>query len=466
MTATPSLRARLTLIILVPLMIIALAVGYWAATDAQTRAAERFDRSLLSTTLAITRDTALSGGDALRSTTRDLLRDTSGGPVFYHVYAPDGVFVTGYATPPVPPPEVIRQGPSQVYYDGDYQGQPVRVLRFIDAMSVDGLTGDFTFTVWQNIALRDGFVRDLSRRTFTVISTLLVALFLIVWFGVRLGLRPLLGLQQAIGQRTPTDLAPIRRPVPIEARGIVDTLNALLRALTDTIRAKDDFISNAAHQLRNPIAGVLAMSEAVASAQTMQAVRARSADLVEAAGQASDLANALLAFERARSLHSPDALRVIDLVGLCDTVYRAARQGFDDRGFNNRGVDLTLTVPDAPVPMTAEPMLLEQALSNLLDNALKHAGAGLSRVEMVLEASATEIRISVIDDGVGLTAEQAAIALERFGQVSPRAGSGIGLSIVTAVAEGLGGRFDLLGTATGLTARLVFPRTAATPDAS
>ena len=62
---TLSLRARLTLIILCPLMVIALAVGYWAYRDAQTRAAERFDLSLLSTVLAISRDTALSGGDAL-----------------------------------------------------------------------------------------------------------------------------------------------------------------------------------------------------------------------------------------------------------------------------------------------------------------------------------------------------------------------------------------------------------------
>jgi two-component system sensor histidine kinase TctE len=57
----------------------------------------------VTTALAISRDTALSGGDALSEDTRDLLRDTSGGAVFYHVYAPDGVFVTGYATPPVPP---------------------------------------------------------------------------------------------------------------------------------------------------------------------------------------------------------------------------------------------------------------------------------------------------------------------------------------------------------------------------
>ncbi len=101
MTRTMSLRARLVLIILTSLMLISLILGGFAFQDAKARANDRFDRSLLSTVLAISRDTALSGGDALSPATLNLLGDTSGGPVFYHVYAPNGAYVTGYATPPV-----------------------------------------------------------------------------------------------------------------------------------------------------------------------------------------------------------------------------------------------------------------------------------------------------------------------------------------------------------------------------
>ena len=90
-----SLRLRLVLIILLPLLFIAGLIGTWAVYDAQLRASERFDRSLLSAVLAVSRDVAVSGGDALSPETSVLLQDTSGGRVFYHVYAPDGVFVTG-----------------------------------------------------------------------------------------------------------------------------------------------------------------------------------------------------------------------------------------------------------------------------------------------------------------------------------------------------------------------------------
>ena len=95
----------------------------------------------VTTALAISRDTALSGGDALSEDTRDLLRDTSGGAVFYHIYAPDGVFVTGYATPPVPP-SMACTADGQTYFDAIYQSEPVRMLRLVLSDKLDGFAAD------------------------------------------------------------------------------------------------------------------------------------------------------------------------------------------------------------------------------------------------------------------------------------------------------------------------------------
>ena len=456
MSASVSLRVRLTVIILLPLMLIGTLTGAWAVRDASQRAAERFDRSLLSTTLAISRDTGLSGGDALSRETRDLLRDTSGGRVYYHVFAPDGAYVTGYATPPVPPAEVLRaHAPdtnAQVYFDAVYQARPVRALRFVDFMRVDGLSGPFTFTVWQDLSLRDSYMLEPVRRSFTVIATLLIAVFLIVWFGVRLGLRPLNDLQEAIDQRSPTDLRAIRRPVPVEVKGVVATLNRLLSDLRGAMRAKDDFLSNAAHQLRNPIAGVLAMAEAVASARTLASVRERTDALLDAAREARDLANALLAFERARGLNNSALLERVDLPALCRKVHTALAPGF-----KARDVRFDIHLPDQPVVIEAEPLLLEQALTNLVDHAQRPSGPSLSRVVLMVREVSGEVQVDVMDDGMGLTPEQANIALSRFGQVSPTSGSGIGLSIVSVVAEGLGGRFEFVDTSNGVHARLWFP---------
>ena len=447
-----SLRARLTLIILCPLMVIALVVGYWAYLDAQTRAAERFDLSLLSTVLAISRDTALSGGDALSPATRDLLRDTSGGSVFYHVYAPDGVYVTGYATPPIPKDGEINREEQQIFFDANYRGASVRALRFTDVMNIQGLSGQFTFTVWQEMSVLRGFVDSLTRRTFLVIAPLLAALTLIVWFGVRIGMTPLLDLQSAIARRSSDDLAPIKRAVPVEVRGIVGTLNDLLGELTTTLRAKDEFLSNAAHQLRNPIAGVLSMSEAVKSATTLQDAQERSETLVIAARETADLTNALLAFERAKY---PKPKELLPEVCLQEIVNAVANRTAQVRQKQN--VTLSLSMPDDDLLLPADPVLLEEAILNLVTNALVHGGKDLSKISIVAECLEGAISVAITDNGIGMRPDQVPMAKSRFGQIQASGGSGLGLPIAQAVVEGMGGQFDVDASQNGLSIHLQFP---------
>lgn len=441
-----SLRLRLVLIILLPLLLIAGIVSTVALFDAQSRAAERFDRSLLSAVLAISRDVALSGGDALSPETNSLLQDTSGGRVFYHVYAPDGVFVTGYATPPVAPTPATGV---QAYYDSSYQGDDVRVLRFTDAMQIEGLSGEFTFTVWQDARLRDAIVSDLSRRTFQVISTLILAVALVVWFGVRVGLTPLLALENAIALRSPDDLTAIKRKVPAEARGIVETLNRLFGQVSSTLTAKDVFISNAAHQLRNPIAGVVAMSEAVASAKTIDDMRERSHELAKASRRAGDLAEKLLALERASAAGVSDRFSPIDLRELLSTV--------TDRQAKTSKIKLTRQLPPDPVLVDGDETMLTEAVTNLIENARLHGGTKLTEISVKLELQTSKAVIIVADDGVGIAPDDLARARERFGQIHPSEGSGLGLAIADAVAQQHGGQMVIQPSRSGLHVALILP---------
>ena len=426
-----SLRMRLVLIILVPLLMIAGVVGFLALRDAEARAAERFDRSLLSAALAISRDVAVSGGDALSPETTAILRDTSNGRVFYHVYAPDGVFVTGYATPPVPPRGA--EG-AQVYFDSAYQGEAVRSLRFVDTMLIDGLSGDFTFTVWQDHALRDALVADLSWRTFQIIASLVLGVALVVWFGVRSGLRPLLDLEAAIAKRSPDDLTPIRRAVPVEAAGIANRLNQLFGRVDETLAAKNTFISNAAHQLRNPIAGVVAMSEAVGSAPSFEAMQGRSVELVAAAKHAGDLADKLLALDRATSMPKPANLADVDLVLLILGLVAGAAKRTE--------VEIATDVPDHAV-YRCDPTLMGEAIGNLMDNALVHGGESLRRIEIALTTDGGAIEITVTDDGVGISVEHIARVKERFVQGGQSPGSGLGLAISEAILRQIDGTLEI-----------------------
>ena len=446
-----SLRVRLTLVILIPLLLIAALVGAWAYRDAQANAAERFDRSLLSTALAISRDTALSEGDALSQDTRDLLRDTSGGAVFYHVYAPDGVFVTGYATPPVAPAET-RNEPGQAYYDAIYQGAPVRTLRLTQNTTIDGLTGDFTFTVWQDTAVRDGFVTSRTRPTFLIIASMIGALAIIVWFGVRFGLTPLLDLEDAIARRSANDLSPIKRRIPPEVSGIVGRLNALLEELSKTLDAKTAFISDAAHQLRNPIAGVLSLAEAVHGAKSTEDMVQRSNDLLEAARSASHLANDLLTLERVQARHPSE---MDELFSPSQVLLEISKRFSVAAAEKSVRFEAEIT-PEGPL-LKGDPVMFEQAVLNLLNNAVSHGGEMMNQIHLKSEHTATEFVVTVVDNGDGILPENFERALGRFSQVGPSAGTGLGLPISKAVVEAHGGHIELLKEATRFAAALNFP---------
>ena len=244
----PSLRSRLIAIILAPLFLIAALISIWQFMSESARAEETFDSRLLSAALAISRDVAFSDGDALSPATRRLINNTSGGELFYHVYAPDGVFVTGYATPPVSPGGAVADTTEPTYYDARYQGRDVRALRFQYATTVADVSGVYNVTVWQGSAVRGTFVKDVVARSIAVSALIIASVALVVWFGVGFGLRPLLELEDAIARRTPTDLDPIKRDVPAEAKGIVVTLNALLERISRRISSKDEFISNLGQQ--------------------------------------------------------------------------------------------------------------------------------------------------------------------------------------------------------------------------
>lgn len=447
-----SLRTRLIVIILSPLLLISISAAVWQSHNTTNRAGEIFDRGLLSAALAISRDVAITGGDALSPETRRLISDTSGGEVFYHVFAPDGVFVTGYATPPIPPAGTPAKLSEPLFYDADYKRRGVRVLRFQDVRTIDGISGLFSTTVWQNMEVRNRFIRDVVARAISVIALLLLSVGLIVWFGVGLGLRPLLDLQGAIARRTPGQLDPIRRRVPEEVQGIVATLNALLDRVSRRISSKDEFISNAAHQLRNPIAGVLALAEAVENAPSPKAAKARSAELVVAARSAAHLTNQLLSFERAKESDVARNGASLDFVELVRTVV--------DRFENETAgapVSVTFRSKAPYCAIWGDEIMLQEAMLNLLTNAVVHGGPDVSQITLTLSCSANTAELAIADDGTGIDPADQILAISRFGQAKNGPGSGLGLPIAARAMENHGGRLEIRENLSGALVVMVLP---------
>ena len=140
MSRTISLRGRLTLLILPPLLTVSILSGVWQLRGARETADEVFNKSLLSAAIAVANDVAISAGDALSERTQSILTSTSGGRVFYHVYAPDGVIVAGYATPPVGIPRTGEEAAEPTFFDAIYQGRDVSGVRLQTRTQIEGYT--------------------------------------------------------------------------------------------------------------------------------------------------------------------------------------------------------------------------------------------------------------------------------------------------------------------------------------
>ena len=300
------------------------------------------------------------------------------------------------------------------------------------------------------MAVRTSFVQAVASRTVALIAVLLLSVALIVWFGVRFGLKPLLDLEGAIARRTPSDLTPIQRSVPVEAQGIVATLNGLLDRVARRISSKDEFISNAAHQLRNPIAGVLALAEAVESAPTQKAAKSRSAELVAAARQATHLTNQLLSFERAKGSDTTHQQDSVDLGALCETVIARFRSG---TSVAHKHIEVVYDRPDRALCLPGDAIMLQEAVLNLLTNAALHGGPNVSQISVSLRAAGQMARLVVQDDGVGIAPEDRMLAVGRFSQAQAGPGTGLGLPIAARVIESHGGRLSIEGPERG--ARIV-----------
>lgn len=450
MTMGGSLRQRLMVLILAPLLVIVCVLGLWRYTVAVETAEELFDRSLLAATLAISRDVTISGGDALSVTTRDLVDRSAGGRVFYHVAGPDRAYVTGYAYPPIPPPSLSRAEDRPQFYESTYRQQPVRALRMIEPAQIGPVRGQSIVTVWQERSGRDAFARGQALRSAILLGVVVLTVAAVIWFGVNRGLRPLLDLESAIAARSSDDLSQIRRSVPREVNGIVTTLNALFGQVRAAIQARDVFISNAAHQLRNPVAGMLALAEAAEGAVEQTDRAGRLADLRAAAARTARLTTQMLALERIKGGRS--ARTPLDLGALVEAV--ATRNA---ERVLNRDVALEFR-PSSSAWVRGDSVMLEEAIENLIDNALNHGGPGLSRIVVEVTAFEETAVVSVRDDGRGLDPTDADTAFERFGQVHPSTGSGLGLAIVQEVASAHGAQVSIDDVAQGASVSLRFAR--------
>lgn len=429
----------------------AVVLGFWRFSVAQKTAEELFDRSLLSAALAISRDVVLNTGDALSPSTRDLIGDASGGEVFYHVTGPGGIYVTGYAYPPFIERTEIADPYAPQYFEALYREENVRILSITEQVTIDSISGDAIVLVWQRMSERREFAIQLGARAAILVIGLIGTVALVTWFGVQRGLRPLIDLENAIASRSPDDLSEIKRSVPVEVKGVVSTLNQLFKRVEKNLDAHQTFISDAAHQLRNPAAAVQSMAEAVRDAKESVDRDKRINELVAAARRSARVAEQLLSLDRLQQ-SLPRKTERFDLQNAVEEICTEFAPSI-----LSRDLDFEFVSNNSPCVVEGDPTFIGEAIRNLIDNSMKHGGGNLSKISVKLDEEDGFYAITVFDDGKDLRPDQFKAAFTRFSQVEPSEGSGLGLAIVYSVADLHGGKVSINKVKAGASITLKLP---------
>jgi two-component system, OmpR family, sensor histidine kinase TctE len=273
----------------------------------------------------------------------------------------------------------------------------------------------------------------------------------LVWVGIQVGLRPIRRLRDEIASRSPLDLRPIvETSVPREIAPVVVTLNRLFGMLRTSVQSQQQFIADTAHQLRTPITGMQAQLGLLVAEPAAQPVKARLLSLQEGIKQLAHSANQLLTLARADPSANINAKnQIVDLQSIVNEV--AAR--FFDRALQS-GIDLG--VDATPISIRADPSLLDDLLSNLVDNALKYTFAGGSVTASTGERNGRPY-LAVVDTGTGIPEAERQRVRQRFYRMpnSPGHGSGLGLAIVDEIARLYDASMTIESGANGLGTRVL-----------
>ena len=226
-----------------------------------------------------------------------------------------------------------------------------------------------------------------------------------------------------------------------ERRRLEDNLRGLATDLSEADRRKNEFLAMLAHELRNPLAPISNAVRALRSSPDATAVQSAAEILDRQVAQMSRLVDDLLDMSRITRGRIELRKERVELAPIINQAVEATRAMY--RSMDH---DLTVTLPDEPIHLHADPARLAQVVGNLLNNACKFTDKR-GRVWLTVERHGAEATVSVRDNGIGIDAEHLPRLFDMFTQVDTSRdrshdGLGIGLTLVKTLVELQGGRVE------------------------
>lgn len=443
-----SLRSRLLLGILLPVLGVVLVNTVSLYRQALRSADTAYDRTLLASAKSIGEDLEVtgSGDDARASATvsysaLEPFEADNRSRMFYKVTGFKGEMVSGFAGLPAWHGTIPDKGIYAAlvdFYDDMYEGQPVRVAVLLQPVASINGRGVATIQVAETLELRETLARQILIDTIWRQVALLALIAGVVIVVVQRATRPVRELSARINARSANDLTPIEPgAAPRELLPLVDATNQVMARLGHLLEHQKRFVRDTSHQLRTPLA--------VLKTQVQSALRGdvepgqALVEINHTVLRATELANQMLALAKVEQLRQQGDAPIVDWA---ETV-RAVALDLAPLIAEHR-LDFSLDV--VPATVHAHEWALRELVRNLLHNAVKNTPDD-SRLAITMARDSHHVALTIADSGPGIAAEQRERLFQPFAAGAPASGlqhgSGLGLAICHEIVVSLGGSIAL-----------------------
>ena len=424
------------------MMIIIILDSTFLFYQGDTLRRETFDRDLAETAKSLSLIFVKSSKDSLQDIDQysiSLLLSEPHDKMFYSIRDDKGQFLFG--NPDVSyhePKDVDPNDPDDfnVYFD-TIKNEGVRVVSIPIEHTINGVKKQFFIQLAETRNQRQEIQKQILLWILIPQIILLISALILVRYAVKKGLSPILYLNEKIIARSYKDLKPIDiQNVPLEVDRLVDSLNNLMGELDNAIKSENRFVNDAAHQLRTPLAGILAQIQLAQESKDSKEIHTRLEQISQSSRRLIHIINQLLSLSKTQpeAMHHSE-FQKIDLVNLTKKTMEDLFALAD-----LKKIDLGYEGPLKEAFIMGDEQKLYDLIHNIIENAIKYSHH-LGKVNVSIESRHNKVCFIVEDSGKGIPKDDQPHIFKRFyrgdnvGQSGDEAGAGIGLAIVNEIVH-------------------------------
>lgn len=396
---------------------------------ARQLAIEAQDNTLFASASAILESVSVQQGEVavdIPYAALSMLGNVSDDRVFYVVREGD-VPLTGY--------DDLPRNTDATSWTDTYRGDALRMVQVTRALSVAGALKNVTVVVAQTQGGLAQKLAQISRMAVLIGGIYFVVASLFAYWTARSTVRPLNAVAEAVARRGPLDLRPVTKPVPSEMAPLMVALNAFISRLDRSLTRSEDFIVEAAHRVRTPLATVRTQAEVTLRRVDREENRNALKQMIRAVDESSRAAGQLL--DHAMVAFRTDHLEQIAL-DLGEIVAEVVERQKPVAALKDIRFDVDIATGSL---FNGDAILVQNAVTNLLDNAVKY-----SATETTITVSVKGNSLKITDEGPGFPVDDIHTLTDRFARgtnVGNTVGSGLGLTIANEVALAHNGTLTL-----------------------